>query len=55
MTDGQKIPAALTKNWKKLFKSGVVIPVERNICNECNAIIVIINCKSQIEKKRLPS
>ena len=40
----------LQKVEKKLFKSGVVIPVKMRLCNECNDIIICDMCDNQVNE-----
>ena len=53
MREGKKLPAMLTKSWKKSFISGVVILTKIRFCNECYSKILCTKCNTQTNENKV--
>ena len=42
----------LTRSWKKLFINGVLLPVKRRQCNNCNGEILCRTCNNQVNENK---
>ena len=52
MLEGKRISAMLPRSWKKSFNNGVVIPVKKRRCNNCNGEILCNECDNQVNENK---